>query len=58
MKKVPPATFALRDRQIVSIEVYTPSTSYMKSAVVRKLKINHIEDITILKCSGGGDYFT
>ena len=34
MKKVPKATFALRDRQIVSIErVYTPSTFYMKTAV-------------------------
>ena len=34
MKKVPTATCALRDRQIVSIErVYTPITSYMKSAV-------------------------
>ena len=34
MKKVPTATFALRDRYIASIErVYTPSTFYMKSAV-------------------------
>ena len=34
MKKVPTATCALRDRQIVSIErVYTPSTFYMKFAV-------------------------
>ena len=34
MKKVPTATFSLRDRYIVSIErVYTPSTFYMKSAV-------------------------
>ena len=35
MKKVPTATFDLGDRKIVSIElVYTPSTFYMKSAVV------------------------
>ena len=38
MKNVPTATCALRDRQIVSIElVYTPSTFYMKSAVVKKI---------------------
>ena len=35
MKKVPTATFVLRDRYIVSLElVYTPNTFYMKSAVV------------------------
>ena len=35
MKKVPTATCALRDRNVVSIErVNTPSTFYMKSAVV------------------------
>ena len=37
MKKVLTATCALRDRYIVSIErLYTPSTFYMKSAVVNK----------------------
>ena len=36
MKKVPTATCALRDRYIVSIErVYTHSTFYMKSAVIK-----------------------
>ena len=34
MKMVPTATYALRNRKIVSIEgVYAPSTFYMKSAV-------------------------
>ena len=38
MKKVLPATCALRDRWIVSIEqVYTPSTFYMKSAVAKHI---------------------
>ena len=40
MKKVLLATWALRDRSIVSIElVYTPSTFFMKSAVAKTVKI-------------------
>ena len=39
MKKVPTATCALRYRQKVYIErVYTPSTYYMKSAVVERMQ--------------------
>ena len=38
MKKVPTATCALRDKYIVSIErVYTPSTFYIQSAVLKIL---------------------
>ena len=47
MKKVAPATCALRDRQIVSIEqrVYTPSTFYMKPVVVQQL--GNTEEIVV-----------